>query len=119
MNHLLQISTLSKGGSTKEGTFFMSTCQFKCGNENLFFFCLIFKEYMFNCPSNCSYLIKGPCYTMNYFYQLNVEMECPNLHLIVNHSQNADEFPNVVCGVTGTIPSCAQCPLEILYKEKK
>ena len=92
----------------------MSTCQFKCGNENIFFFCLIFKEYMFNCPSNCSYLIKGPCYTMNYFYQLNVEMECPNLHLIVNHSQKADEFPNVVCGVTGNVPSCALCPLEVL-----
>ena len=96
----------------------MSSCQQMvkdrclCGNENLLFFCLIFKEYLSKCPSSCSYFIEGPCHSMNYFFQSELEMECPYFYLIVINPHTSDHFPFFVCGVTGKTPDCNHCPLE-------
>lgn len=50
------------------------------------FYCLIFKEYLDNCPSQCPYFIAGAAIPMEFLYEHNFEIECPHLYLLVKKS---------------------------------
>ena len=99
----------------------MLSCQQKvkdicsdCGTESSLFFCLVLKDYLSTCPSSCTYFINGAinvCYSIKYFYQLNIEMECLYLHLVTEDTQNPQDSSFFVCSVTSEFPDCDNCPL--------
>ncbi len=100
----------------------MLSCQQKvkdkcseCGTESSLFFCLVLKDYLSTCPSSCPYFINGAtnlCYSIKYFYQSNMEMECLYLHLITKNTQNSNDSSFFTCSVTGISPDCDHCPLK-------
>ena len=97
----------------------MLSCQQKvkdncseCGTESFLFFCLVLKEYFSSCPTRCPYFINGPCYSVKYFYQSNLELECLYLHLITKNTQNPQDFSFFACSITGKFPDCDHCPLK-------
>ncbi len=77
--------------------------------EEKLFFCLVTKEFLDNCPVKCPYYVQGPSIPMDLIYQHNLEMECPNFHLIACLTPQDQHL--LICGKSGDYPDCSHCPL--------
>ena len=72
------------------------------------YFCLVYKEYLFSCPTHCPYRKTGKTLTINQIYQDNIDMECVFFHQLVRCTHKDER--SYVCEITGRSPTCKECP---------
>ncbi|MFX1285706.1 MAG: hypothetical protein ACFFB5_18845 [Promethearchaeota archaeon] len=90
-----------------------TTPQRECQNQVVdkknasLFFCLVIKEFLFDCPIRCPYFIQGTPISMEHIYKNSYEFECPHLHLVAKITSQDEQW--FVCGKTGKEPNSKNC----------
>jgi len=79
-------------------------------NEKKLFFCVVLKEFLYQCPVKCPFFVRGPHISMNTIYQNNFEMECPHFLLMTATSSKDEKL--FICSLFGEAPCCVFCPLK-------
>ncbi|MFX0064211.1 MAG: hypothetical protein ACFFC7_18720 [Candidatus Hermodarchaeota archaeon] len=79
-------------------------------DNELFFFCLVFKEFFSECSAHCPYFVQGETLSMQTVFEQNIDLECPHFFLLTQ--QSSPDSPWFICGKTADSPECKSCPLK-------
>ena len=97
----------------------MGDCQYQIIDQAIdgrLYFCLVYKEYLHSCPTQCPNRKKGKALTINQIYQENFDMECIFFHQLVKYTH--EDESSFVCEITGQFPTCKQCPFSSSSSER-